>query len=122
MLDVSFKWEAAPADVFPQGFENYSKSLYAMAEWLAEAQAEEATAWMQQNAPWMDVSGRARAGLAVDVEQAEGMLAQLIFHHGADVAYGMALELANQGRFAIIAPAIDYFGPKFMNELRSWLS
>ena len=61
---------------------------------------------------------QARAGLHVDVNQAPAVLAELTFSHGEDVPYGIWLEIANQGRFAIIAPAIDYWGPKLMQDVQ----
>jgi len=118
---MGFEWIVSPAQVFPEGYQNYSKTLFASAKGIADFRASEATAWMKQNAPWADVSGAARAGLGVDVVQNADILAQLVFHHGDDVPYGMTLELGNQGRFAILAPAVDLYGPQFMSDLRMFL-
>ncbi len=46
----------------------------------------------------------------------------LKFSHHPDVGYGIWLEIANNGRFAIIAPAVNYWGNKFMNEVNSLLN
>lgn len=118
---MGFEWIVAPAQVFPEGYRNYSKHLYTSAKGIADFRAAEATAWMKQNAPWADVSGAARAGLGVDVVQDANILAQLIFHHGDNVSYGINLELDNQGRYAILAPAVDLYGPQFMSDLRMFL-
>jgi hypothetical protein len=36
--------------------------------------------------------------------------------------YGTFLELANQGRFAIITPALDVFGPQIWNDAKALIT
>jgi hypothetical protein len=40
----------------------------------------------------------------------------IAFGHGVD--YGIFLELANAGRFAIVNPALDFFAPKIWADVR----
>lgn len=113
-----FKWDVPPTEVFPAGYRNYTQALFVTGRRVAEARAEEAEQWMKQNAPWQDRTGAARAGLHVDVNQAPAVLAELTFAHGEDVEYAVWLEIANGGRFAIIAPAVDYWGPRLMQDVQ----
>lgn len=43
----------------------------------------------------------------------------LKFSHHPRVTYAVWLEIANGGRYAIVGPATEYWGNKFMNEIRS---
>lgn len=44
---------------------------------------------------------------------------QLEFSHGRNIPYAIWLEIARNGRYAIIARALEYWGNKFMAEIRS---
>ena len=57
------------------------------------------TSWMKINAPWTDDTGAARASLTATPGHRE-----ITVSHG--VHYGIWLEVANSGRFQILAPAI----------------
>lgn len=115
---MSFKWDVAPNLAFPQLVERYTKTIILSGRRVAEKRAEDATAWMKEMAPWEDRTGDARAGLHVDVLESPGVLAELVFSHGDDVPYAVWLEIANAGRYAIIAPAIDYWGAKLMQDIQ----
>jgi len=60
--------------------------------------------YAKQNAPWTDRTGNARQTLFSLVELTPGE-AVLYLSHG--VSYGKWLELCNQGRYAIIMPAMQ---------------
>lgn len=46
-------------------------------------------------------------------------IVDLIFKHDYErVIYARWLEIANGGRYSIIAPALDYWGPKLMNNIK----
>lgn len=112
---MGFKWIVAPTDVFPQMASKYTQAVIHGTQRVLQEQAAEAEAWMKANAPWQDRTGAARAGLTATVEGNAITLA-----HGVD--YGLWLEIANQGKYAIIAPAIDYWGPRIMGELQHMLA
>ncbi len=113
-----FKWEVPPTEVFPEGYANYTQTLFVTGRRVAEARAEEAEQWMKSNAPWQDRTGAARAGLHVDVDQAPAVLAELTFAHGEEISYSIFLELSNQGRFGIISKSVDYWGPRLMQDVQ----
>lgn len=61
-------------------------------------------AWMKENAPWQDQTGAARASLRAYVKGK-----RIVLEHG--VPYGYYLEMANQGQYSILFPAVDHFTP-----------
>jgi hypothetical protein len=83
--------------------------------------AQEATAYMKQNAPWTDVTGNARASLycKIDVQkngpQVEGEYFSIDVEFGYDDTmcdYGDYLEESNGGNYAIVGPTANIYGPR----------
>ncbi len=73
--------------------------------------ATEMEAYAKQNAPWGDRTTNARQGLVTFVEDAIAGGTITLAH---TVYYGVYLELHFNGRFAIIMPTIEEFGPRLM--------
>lgn len=115
---MGFKWDVAPNQAFPELVENYTKTIFLSGRRVAASRAKEAEQWMRDNAPWTDRTGAARAGLNVQVLESPGVLAELVFSHDPSLDYVVWLEIANGGNYAIIAPAIDYWGPQFMRDVQ----
>lgn len=82
-----------------------------------QGQVEE---WMKENAPWQDVNtphsyaGEARDGLGAEVGEA-GMVFSLTVFQGVD--YGVWLEVRFNGKYGIIRPTIEEWGPHLMREM-----
>ena len=78
------------------------KAVEALAEFIAVKLQNEA----RQDAPWQDRTGNARSGLigATTSEFAKKIVTIYLIH---SVDYGVLLELARAGRYAIIAPTIE---------------
>lgn len=68
--------------------------------------AVEALAFAQDQAPWEDRTGDARAGLDVDVRWEGETIVWQMFH---TVSYGLYLETRWNGKFAIIMPTLEQF-------------
>jgi hypothetical protein len=115
---MAFKWEVAPDLAFPELVDRYTKTIFLSGRRVAAERAQEAEQWMKDNHPWQNRTGAAEAGLHVDVLESPGVLAELVFSHGENVPYAVWLEIANGGRYAIIAPAIDYWGPRLMQDVQ----
>ena len=67
----------------------------------------EATAIMKEGAPWTDRSGNARAGLFAKASFYDNAFELLLAH---SVYYGIFLEVANSGKYAIILPTVQHMG------------
>lgn len=78
-----------------------------------ESGAEKTQQYAQANAPWSDITGMARAGLTSSVTM-EGLEVVLNLEHSVD--YGIWLEVANEGRFAIIMPTLELLGPEILRD------
>lgn len=79
----------------------------------AQTSAPRIESWMKTNAPWTDRTGNARNGLRAEA-RAVNQDAQSIVLFGS-VPYQVWLEVRWSGRYAIIGPAIEYWGPQVMS-------
>lgn len=71
--------------------------------------------WMKANAPWTDRTTNARNGLSVRYVGSAGGVHTMVMFHSVD--YGIWLEVAHEGTYAIIDPAVQEWGPRVMNDL-----
>lgn len=73
-----------------------------------------AVGWLKQNAPWHDNTGAARTGLTALAtslnEKHELLMAYSVY-------YGIWLEVAHSGRWAIITPGMRIIGEKVMRDM-----
>lgn len=69
----------------------------------------------QANAPWNDITGDARAGLATTVLLSDDSVSVTLYH---SVYYGIFLEVCNGGKYRIIVPTIIEFGPLYWSILK----
>lgn len=78
-------------------------------------QGDLAVAYMKTNAPWTDRTGNARSGLGVTVFKRAGSWVMNLFGRAN---YQIWLEVKNGGKYAIITPTIQMWGPRVMSNLR----
>lgn len=115
-MEVEFRWEVTPEQAWGPGSDNYVHTIEDAIYRIARQRAPQIVQWMKTNAPWTDRTGRARATLHAEVEMlAAGAMISLL--HG--VPYGEFLELAHGSRFAILGPALDYWGPKIWEDINT---
>ncbi|MBL8162459.1 MAG: hypothetical protein JNJ61_10775 [Anaerolineae bacterium] len=76
--------------------------------------------YAKQNAPWTDRTANARQSLHADVEVIAGQAVILYLSHG--VSYGIYLEVAFAGRYAIIWPTIEAHLPQVAKMLQEIFS
>lgn len=82
---------------------------------VMEYQSTKALAHMKTTAPWTDRTGNARNGLSSEVGWVPKSSHTIrLFHR---VTYGIFLETRWAGRYAIILPTIQRFGPDTMRLL-----
>jgi hypothetical protein len=72
---------------------------------------EEMVEYMQSNATWTDRTGDARAGLQGAVHWQDPEHFTILLGHGANIYYGVWLEVRFGGRFAIVGPTVRHFAP-----------
>jgi hypothetical protein len=119
--DAHFKWDVPPDIVFRQLAENYARNLHVGVQLIVDRYTGEIEQWMKSNRPWTDRTGAARAGLKTEVESVAGEFVRLWLTHGPDVEYGVWLEIRFSGKYAIISPALDHFGPKIWSDVMRML-
>lgn len=73
------------------------------------------TGWLKTNAPWHDNTGAARSGL-VALPFNRGNTHEILMAYS--VYYGIWLEVAHSGRWAIITPAMRIVGQKIMADMQ----
>lgn len=107
MSRAAIRW-VRPPDRLGEAVERYGTELVmgaimAVAGYIAAMIQNSARA----NAPWTDRTGNARSGLFATAEQAARDLVMIYLSHGHAVEYGIWLELAHGGRYAIVMPTIE---------------
>jgi len=75
---------------------------------------------MKEKRPWTDRTGAAKADLKASVSMPDDETVRITLSHGVD--YGIWLELANEKRFAIIAPTVREEGPRLVEGLQNIMS
>ena len=96
-------WEVPPS-VLATNTAEYAKRLYQAVVKLAEDFAVRMEGYAKQHAPWTDRTGHARQGLVARVFPTA---AAVVIVLAGTMSYSIWLEVANQGRYAIILPTID---------------
>lgn len=108
------------------GLEGVADNLEGWAGWVtanirkaAELLAAEMERDMKANAPWEDRTFDARAGLQAKVVFTDPTHFTIFLGHGKDIFYGIFLETRFGGRFAIILPTAQKFGPMLEDKIRT---
>lgn len=130
-------WDQAPDAVWLPALEDYLNIIRQQVDRLVHHYAAEIEAWMKEKAPWFpfdgwdggrvvplppgySTTGNARQTLSAEVERMALDMWSILLAGGVD--YFVWLELANQGRYAILGPAIEHFGPLLFADLQAILS
>lgn len=75
--------------------------------------------WLKTNAPWNDDTGAARSGLNTMYFN-KGTNHEILMSYS--VYYGIWLEVAHSGQWAIITPAMRIVGAKIMNDIQKLIN
>lgn len=115
---VGIRWVTPPsalADAVERYGERVLVAVTAVAQRIAAIMQDDA----RQNAPWTDRTGNARSGLFGTAERdvAQKMVV-LYLSHGVGLDYTVWLELANEGRYAVIMRTIEAHLPELRDELQ----
>lgn len=77
--------------------------------------AQEALEFAKEQAPWQDRTGDAREGLDVDVDTPGDEIVLTMFH---TVDYGEWLETIQNGRYSVIMPTLELYGPEIKRRIQ----
>ena len=114
---AEIRWVRPPSKM-AKALEQYGDRVLVAIQAVADFIATKMQNYARQHAPWEDRTGNARSGLfAVARREAAKDLVAIYLSHGHTVYYGIFLELARGGKYAIIIPTID----KHLPELKKLL-
>jgi hypothetical protein len=117
-MSNGFEWINTPEDVFIAGYDAWTGDIKEAIYQLAQRFVIDIVNWMKENAPWTDRTGNLRQSLWADVAQRLNEIS-ISFDYG--LYYGVFLEFKHQGRYAIIAPALDHFAPLWVQAVQELL-
>lgn len=119
---TSIYWRKPP-DELARAVEKYGERVFsaviAVCQYVATAMQNDAKA----QATWIDRTGNARTGIFGTAEaDFAAKVVVLYLSHGTQIDYGIWLELANSGRYAVIMRTMQGHYDQLMNMLRETLS
>lgn len=116
------EWMIDPVAAWMPGYMRWAQDITEVVEDVVAARADEIAAWMQANHVWKNRTGLAEMRLFTALVR-DGTRVMLIMGQGADVPYSRFLERFTQGgRFSILRPALDYWAPILLEDVRKALS
>jgi len=101
-------------DTLTPGMAIFTIALSEAIEHIVDEIAQEIEDYMKAEAPWEDQTGAARQGLTAKGHR-EGTNHVIDLYYTVD--YGFWLEVKWNGRFAIIQPTMEKYGPILMGAL-----
>jgi hypothetical protein len=108
LLTASFRWYIPPASL-ARRTEDYRQRLLEAAYQLARVFAVRIEAYAKAQARWTDRTGHARQGLTARAFRTAAGVVIALWHQAT---YGIWLEVAHAGRYAIILEALEqHYGP-----------
>jgi hypothetical protein len=115
-------WTRPPSEL-AKAVEQYGEKVLVAVAAVAQYVATEMQNAAKQNAPWTDRTGNARAGLfgTAEADFARKVVV-LYLSHGATLNYGVFLELAHGGKYAIIMRTMQSHYNELMQMLHDVLS
>lgn len=119
---MSFSWRITPDDAFGPLAGAYAEQIEQGIVDLCERLTDEITDYMKENAPWTDRTGAARDSLYSVVQHEVRQAVSILLSHGSLIPYGVYLELSHGGRYAIIAPSVDWWGPRVFHEVQAMIN
>lgn len=112
---MSLLWETDTLTPGARGLNSFVQKAIGTTLAYHEPQAEN---YAKQNAPWTDQTTNARNGLIARSGKTANEYWLVVAHQ---VPYGIYLETRWSGKYAIIGPTLEEFGPKIMNTLEGIL-
>lgn len=121
-FSMSIEWTTPPS-VIAHGLQTYKAKLLTILQTVVAYYGQAIENYAKQNAPWTDRTGAARQGLrvetSVDDAGSAGHTGRISLIHG--VSYGIWLELAHGGKYAIIQQALQAHYAAIMQTIQEQL-
>lgn len=108
-------WVDNPTTVLTRVFDEDVTLIEAQLVAIMESYAPQIESWLKAHGQWQDRTGNLRQSLFARVKEE---LTQVTILIGYGVEYGDYVEYGFQGRYAVIAPALDYFWPRIFADVR----
>lgn len=102
------------------GLDKFGKRAHSRVEKSLDESREQLRAYMKQNHKWQNQTGNAERGLDAKVENPKEGYYRIALSHG--VYYGVYLENAFEGRYAILTETMLTKGPEVLENLRGILN
>jgi len=125
-----FTWQVAPDDAWGSMADAYVRAIHRGVYAICQKWAPIIQNAAQADARWTDRTANARQSLHAEVEQVVGQMVSVTLAHG--VFYGWYLEgidpnhgyrqMQNAGRWNVINPTIDRYGPLIWRDVVRMLS
>lgn len=103
-----------------KNLDKMSVKLGAVVLMYAATKASELQSKMKLNRPWTDRTNMAKTLLNAKVSQPNKNTVRITLTHGVD--YGIWLELANEKKYAIIAPTVRDEGPRIIEDMNNLMT
>lgn len=113
---AGIRWNFSPARLFEWLGDIRRRQIERGVMRVAERYSVEIEAWMKANATWQDRTGDARRELRAEIIDVSGKAVTILLRHGVD--YGLWLEVANGGRYAILTRALDHWAPMIWRDIQ----
>ena len=115
---AGIRWRTPPSEL-ATAIERYGDRVLVAVAAVAQRVATEMQNQAQADAPWTDRTGNARTGIYGTSEaDFAARVVTIYLSHGATIDYGVWLELANSGRYAVIMRTMETFYDPLMAMLR----
>lgn len=115
---AGIRWTTPPSEL-ARAVERYGDRVLTAVAAVAQRVATEMQNQAQADAPWTDRTGNARTGIYGTSEaDFAARVVTIYLSHGATIDYGVWLELANSGRYAVIMRTMETFYDPLMAMLR----
>lgn len=95
----------------------FDTNLHNNVKQAVERLANEMVTWAKVNAPWTDRTTDARNELQAAVVWQDEDHFTIMLGHGAQIYYGIWLEVRWGGKFAIILPTVEHFAPQIAGRI-----
>jgi len=117
-VKAGIRWQRPPSEL-ATAIERYGDRVIRTVAAIAQYSATQMQNDAKANAPWTDRTGNARTGLFGTSEaDFAGKVVTIYLSHGVGLSYGLWLELANSGRYAVIMRTMQNHYEPLMQMLR----